>query len=100
MSTKERLAAVLRDAGLMVLAEEADLGRFDDYESESGSPIADLVRVLRSCGREDLAQRAIAGEWDGTAEEGRAWYEREGRAICEGRDVKTKVGTQEGGERA
>jgi len=81
MKTKEKLAAVLRDAGLMVLAEEADLGRFDDYESESGSPIADLVRALRSCGREDLAQRAIDGEWDGTAEEAQAWYEREGKEL-------------------
>lgn len=84
MSTKHRLAAVLREASLLSLAGEALLGRFDDYESESATPIMDLVNELRSCGREDLARRAIGGEWDGTAEEAQQWYEREGRAMMEG----------------
>jgi len=84
MSTKERLARVLRQAGLYLLEVEALGGRFDDYESASATPIMDLVECLRLQGREDLAQRAIAGEWDGTAEEGQAWYEREGRALIEG----------------
>ena len=84
MSTKERLAAVLREAGLLVLAEEAELGRYDDYESDSATPIVDLVGALRACSREDLAQRAIGGEWDGTAEEARAWFEREGAEMFPG----------------
>lgn len=84
MSTKQRLAAVLRQEGLLGLAGEALLGRYDDYESDSATPIVDLVRCLRARGREDLAQRAIGGEWDGTEEEARRWYEREGRATIEG----------------
>ena len=91
MSTKERLAVVLRQEGLLGLAGEALLGRFDDYETKSATPIGDLVRCLRARGREDLAQRAIGGEWDGTEEEARRWYEqgkkrwyaREGRAMIE-----------------
>ena len=79
--TTERLAAVLRQEGLLGLAGEALLGRFDDFESSSPSPIVDLVRCLRSAGRDDLAQRAIAGEWDGTPEESKAWFEREGRHL-------------------
>ena len=84
MRTKERLAGVLRQEGLLGLAGEALLGRFDDYESESATPIRDLVACLRADGREDLAQRAIGGEWDGTTEEAQRWYEREGRAMMEG----------------
>lgn len=89
MRTKDRLAAVLRQEGLQRLAGAALLGWFDDYESESATPIVDLVKELRLCGREDLAQRAIAGEWDGTAEEAKAWYEREGRAMVEGERKET-----------
>lgn len=84
--TKVRLAGVLMDAGLGDLAKEALQGRFDDYESESATPICDLVTHLRGAGREDLARRAMDGEWDGTAEEGEAWMEREGRALVSGID--------------
>lgn len=84
MKTKERLAGVLSKAGLANLAADALRGRFDDYESDSATPIVDLVSRLRASGREDLAQRAIGGEWDGTREEAQQWYEREGRAAIEG----------------
>jgi len=83
MSTKERLAAVLDREGLHLLAVEARAGRFDDFESPSATPIRDLVEVLHRHGLEDLAQRAIAGEWDGTAEEAQVWYEWEGRGLLE-----------------
>jgi hypothetical protein len=83
MKTKERLAAVLEEAGLRDLAMEARRGRFDDYDSDSPTPIRDLVDCLRLLGREDLARRAIDGEWDGTAEEAQAWYEREGKHLLE-----------------
>ena len=81
MSTKERLAAVLEQEGLSDLAVEARRGRFDDYESSSPTPIHDLVDCLLLHGRYDLVERAAGGEWDGTAEEARAWYQREGAGI-------------------
>jgi len=79
--TKERLARVLDAEGLVLLAVEARGGRFDDYESNSPTPINDLIDFVRLYGREDLAQRAMAGEWDATEEEGRRWFEREGKGM-------------------
>lgn len=64
MTTKHRLAAVLSEAGLANLAADALRGRYDDYESESATPIIDLVRALIIAGRSDLAERAANGEWD------------------------------------
>ena len=82
MSTKERLAAALREAGLADMAEQAEQGRYDDFDSLSPTPITDLVTALREVGTPAalvLAQRAIDGDFDGTKEEGDAWFEREGR---------------------
>lgn len=81
MSTKERLAEVLERAGLVTLAERARAGRFDDYESNSVTPIRDLVAALQNAGREDLARRAMNGEWDASKEEAESWYQREGRRL-------------------
>lgn len=83
--TKMRLAAVLREHGLHQMAEQAEFGRYDDFESESASPISDLVLDLRARGFKGLAKRAMNGEWDGTLEESRAWYEREGKRLLEGK---------------
>lgn len=83
-ATKARLADALDDAGLLELARQASEGRFDDFESESATPIVDLVRCLEAAGRKDLADRARAGEFDGTREEAEAWFEREGRKLLGG----------------
>lgn len=40
-------------------------------------PIFRLVRELQKIGRNDLADRAINGEWDGSREEAEAWFKRE-----------------------
>lgn len=82
--TKMRLARVLREHGLHHMAEQAEFGRYDDFESESAFPINDLVLDLRSRGFKGLAKRAMNGEWDGTTEESTAWYEREGKRLLEG----------------
>lgn len=79
--TKERLAQVLHAAGLFDMEREARAGRYDDYESESATPIIDLVMALEAAGRHDLAERARNGEWDGTKEEGEAWYQQKGRHL-------------------
>lgn len=81
MRTKERLARVLRHAGLPGMAAKAMLGCYDDYESMSPTPIRDLVRDLQAARKPDLAQQAMDGKWDGTAEEAKAWYEREGKVL-------------------
>ena len=73
ISTKERLGRLLDAEGLSNLAVLARFGRFDDFDSESATPIMDLVNALRACGRDDLAERAMSGEWDATADEGKRW---------------------------
>ena len=81
MRTKERLAGVLREAGLPGMAAKAMLGCYDDFETMDPAPIHDLVRDLQAARKPDLAQRAINGEWDGTPEEAGEWFEREGRYL-------------------
>ena len=79
--TKVKLHRVLLEAGLPDMADKALEGYYDDYESPVAAPIGALVADLRSQGREDLARRAIDGEWDATKEEGAAWFEREGKHL-------------------
>jgi hypothetical protein len=49
------------------------------YHAKLATPCIQLVADLRSLGLEELAQRAIAGEFDSTPEESEAWFEREGK---------------------
>lgn len=81
MSTKERLAAALREIGLTTLAEEAARGVYDDYESPMAFPLINLVHRLGEAGTAEaavLAQRVKDGDFDGTKEEADAWARREG----------------------
>lgn len=74
MTTSDRLAAALVAANApkaMITAARA--GCYDDFRSESATPIMDLVRDPRQAGLTHLADRAIAGEFDATAEEAQAW---------------------------
>ena len=71
-------------AGLFEMEKAARQGRYDDYESEHAMPIGDLVNDLVAAGRRDLAKRAQQGEWDGTKEEGDAWFAREGHKLMPG----------------
>jgi hypothetical protein len=83
MSSKEKLAAALREVGLEHMALEAEDGYYDDFESPLAMPINQLVLNLRARGKRyyALAQRAIEGEFDGTPEESAAWFEREGKDL-------------------
>ena len=81
LCTKERLAQVLHAEGLFDMEKAARAARYDDYESESATPIVDLVRDLRSAGKDDLAKRAMDGEFDASKEEAEAWYQREGKNL-------------------
>ncbi len=79
--TKERLAQVLHAVGLFDMERKVRAGEYDDYESPNATPIINLVSELRQTGRNDLAQRAMNGEWDGTKEEADEWFEKEGRSL-------------------
>lgn len=76
ISTKERLAKVLHASGLFSLERKARNGDFDDFESESATPIMDLVLALTQAGCLYLAERAKQGEWDASKEEAEEWRKR------------------------
>ena len=88
-TTKERLALALEEAGApKKMVENARAGRFDTYESQSATPLRDLVDIAAWTGLTDIADRAMRGEWDGTAEEALAWERRRAeRAALEWRHV-------------
>lgn len=80
MSTKERLATKLEASSAPEwMVTNARNGMYDDFESVSATPIGQLVSDCRKAGLEQLAQRAINGEFDASEAEAEAWYEREGK---------------------
>lgn len=83
--TTERLAKALEETNnpaLKALIPKARAGEYDDYKSPHADPINRLVADLNIAGASDLAARAMAGEFDGTAEEATAWAQSaEGRAL-------------------
>jgi hypothetical protein len=81
MRTKEKLAQVLEAAGLRGMAVAASKGYYDDFESPIETPIVQLVIDLQAAGRDDLANRAMCGEWDSTKEEADDWFQREGKRL-------------------
>lgn len=73
-STRERLAQALAEAGAptgMIAAARA--GRWDDFLSDHPMPQHLAVEEFRANGLPDLAERVIAGDFDATAAESRAW---------------------------
>lgn len=66
------------------MEKAARAGRYDDFESESATPMLDLVHDLQAAGRHDLAKRAMRGEFDGTKAEADDWYRREGHKLIPG----------------
>lgn len=73
LPTSERLAQVLHAEGLLEMESKARDEYYDDYRSPLATPILQLVQDLLAVNRRDLADRAMAGEWDGTKEESEAW---------------------------
>lgn len=70
MKTKEKLAKALEEAGApqrMIL--KAQIGDYDDYESNSATPIIDLYKDCIAEGLHKFAGRVINGEFDSTKEE-------------------------------
>ena len=82
MSTKENLTTALTEANAPDwLIKNASNGHYDDFESEITSPITTLVDDCRRAGLNEIAKRAINGEFDATAEESEAWIQCEGKEI-------------------
>jgi hypothetical protein len=72
--TTERLAEAMEAAGCDAwLLANARAGHYDDYKSDLACPIYRLVADLKKEGHEELAQRAMNGEFDGTREEADEW---------------------------
>jgi hypothetical protein len=65
MNAKERLIAALTQAGAPSgMIKCAARGGYDDFESDSATPIMDLVRDSKDAGLNAIAQRAMNGEFD------------------------------------
>lgn len=77
MHTKDRLAAELRKIGLRNMARLAEAGRYDDFLSESATPLLDLIQTLGVIPNNPdawaLRTRVMNGEFDATPEESEAW---------------------------
>lgn len=55
------------------LIARAQRGAYSEYFGEFPAPIVQLVEDLRAAGAEDLAQRAIDGEFDADQSEAERW---------------------------
>ena len=72
--TTEKLAQALQDAGAPAeMIHRAKMGRYDDFKSQSATPIADLVSECRAAGLHTIVERAIKGEFDAQIWESEAW---------------------------
>ena len=82
MSTKEKLITALSNANAPDdMMNKARVGYYDDFESTIAAPITALVSDCRAAGLNELAARAMAGDFDATKEESDAWFEREGKEL-------------------
>ncbi len=85
MKSKEKLVHDLMIAKAPAfIIQKAIAGDYDDFESNSATPINDLVRDCLNAGMTSLdilAKKAIAGIYDGTKEEADEWYQREGKEL-------------------
>lgn len=70
MTAKEKLVEALTQAGASAeMVAYAAGGGYDDFESQSATPIMDLVRDCQKAGLKTIAQRARRGEFDAGGED-------------------------------
>ena len=82
MQTKDKLARALEEVGAPSGMIEAALqGAYDDFESDSATPINDLIRDASKHGLSTIVGRAMNGDFDATREESEAWFKREGSKL-------------------
>ena len=85
-TTSERLTEALEalnDPKLADMIRKARLGYYDDYETWIATPQLVLIGDLYQAGHPDMIRRVMAGEFEATKEEGKAWFKREGRQLLE-----------------
>lgn len=88
MRTKDKLAHALREAGAPeAMVNKALAGAYDDYESESATPINELIRDASKHGLSTIVGRAMNGDFDATREEARAWFNKEGKNLIGGHNA-------------
>lgn len=93
MNSSRKLQLALQDAAIAIptaeprkrkvweMSERAGTGYYSDYNSPLATPCIQLVADLRALGLEELAKRAIDGDFDATKEESDEWAQSEaGRA--------------------
>ena len=76
MHTKDYLAAVLRDAGLELMAKRAETGYYHDFLSPLSCPATQLYRDLTAAGTPAallLRNRHQHGDFDASEEESDTW---------------------------
>lgn len=77
--TTEKLAIALERIGAPIeMVRAARAGRYDDYKSDSATPLLDLLKDLRKIGAHALVSRVINGAFDATKEEAEAWHREQG----------------------
>ena len=79
MGTKERLGAALREAGAPeAMVEKAKRGHYDEFGSESATPLLDLIHDAYKHRLPAIALRAQKGEFDANQDEAEAWFWKAG----------------------
>jgi hypothetical protein len=79
MKTTKKLARALEEAKAPAWMVKGALeGRYDDFKSESATPIMDLVRDCRRFGLDEISMRARNGDFDATREESDEWMKSNG----------------------
>lgn len=82
MKTKEKLTMDLIHAKApQWMIDKAKAGQYDDYKSDSATPIVDLVNECNANGLGSMALKAIHGEYDSTKEESEEWFRKQGRLL-------------------
>lgn len=61
------------------MLSKAREGQYNDYLSQSATPIMDLVHDAVEANLRAIADQAQTGKYDATQAEASAWFEREGR---------------------
>lgn len=74
-STQKLIQALqaANDAKLQPIIEKARSNTYHEFKTELMFPIRQLVEDLNQVGYEQLAQRAMNGEFDATEKEAREW---------------------------
>lgn len=84
--TTKRLADALRAANAPEsMIRGAERGDYDDFKSHSAENIVNLVHQCLAAGLDDIARRAMDGEFDSTDQEAEEWAKNtpEGRAVMQ-----------------